>query len=132
MHIRAAFATDDGETFIKRHFGDAEYYLIYDIDPAGCRFVKKIENTTEEEQEEVHADPKKAKGVARMLQNEGVTTAVCPVFGPNIKRIRKKFVCILTDAVPIDQAAEVLRNHYSEIEAEWNKGEDRKHLRFSS
>ena len=30
--IRVAFATDNGKTFMGRHFGDADFYDIYEID----------------------------------------------------------------------------------------------------
>ena len=29
--ITVAFATDNGKSFINRHFGDANYYIIYDL-----------------------------------------------------------------------------------------------------
>ena len=36
MMIKVAFATDDGETYMDRHFGDAEYYLF-------MKFLKQIQ-----------------------------------------------------------------------------------------
>ena len=67
-----AFATNDGEHFMSNHFGDADYYHIYEIDPTSAKFIKVIENTTEEEDEEIHADPKKAKGISELLKEENV------------------------------------------------------------
>ena len=60
VKLKVAFATDDGKTFMSRHFGDAEYYYIYEINKENAEFIKKINNTTEEE-EDIHADPTKAK-----------------------------------------------------------------------
>jgi hypothetical protein len=31
IKLKAAFATDNGKTFMERHFGDAEYHDIYEI-----------------------------------------------------------------------------------------------------
>ena len=47
-----AIATDNGENFIDRHFGDAKFYNIYEINPTKSTFVKKIKNSTNEEEEE--------------------------------------------------------------------------------
>jgi len=70
--ITAAFATDNGKSFINRLFEDANYYMIYEISKDKMKFIDKIKNTTNDLKEETHADPKKAKGVTGLLKNEGV------------------------------------------------------------
>ncbi len=126
MIIKAAFATDDGNSFIKRHFGDAEYFLIYEITEDNYRLIKKIANSTEEEK--THADPDKARGIVEILVKENVNTAVSFAFGSNIKRIRKKFVCVLVDDIPIETAVRTIRENSRVIEGEWLKGEGRGHI----
>lgn len=128
MIIRAAFATDDGTSFITRHFGDAELYMIYEIDDDGFHFVKEVRNTSAEEKEGVHADPEKARGIAAILKQEQVNTAVSMVFGPNIKRIRKQFVCVLLGDIPIAEAVAVIQVNNSAIQEEWLKGSERTHI----
>ena len=130
MVIRAAFATDDGKRFNNRHFGDADRYAIYEIGKDGYRFVEKIENSSTEESGEVHADPEKARSVASLLLERDVNTAVSRIFGPNIKRMRKRFVCLLMDDMPLEKAAELVREHFEAIEVEWQKGEERGHIRL--
>jgi len=127
--IKVAFATDDGKTFMGRHFGDAEQYYIYEIDNDNAEFIKKINNTTEEE-EEIHADPKKAKGISNLLLNENVSVVVSKVFGPNIKRIRKKFVCIVIKDDEIEEGINKVCTNIEKIYNEWEKGEERQHLSF--
>ena len=70
--MKIAFASDNGKTYIERHFGDSNYYYIYKISESETTFIKKISNTTEEDDEEIHADPKKAKGVTQMLKEEKI------------------------------------------------------------
>lgn len=41
MSLTIACATDDGVNFINRHFGDADYYYIYNLTPEGATFIKK-------------------------------------------------------------------------------------------
>ncbi len=127
--INVAFATDDGKTFMSRHFGDADFYDIYEIDENNADYLKRINNTTEEE-EDVHADPQKAKGIAGLLKNEDVRVVVSKVFGPNIKRIKKKFVCIVMDDDTLDESIGRLCKNIRIVVDEWEKGAERKHLVF--
>ena len=69
MKIKVAFATDDGKIFMDRHFGDAEYYDVYEISEIDSKFIKRIKNTTEEDNESVHADPEKAKGQKELIKS---------------------------------------------------------------
>ena len=126
--IKVAFATDNGKTFMDRHFGDAEFYDIYEIDENNADYLKRINNTTEEE--DVHADPKKAKGITGLLKEEDVKVVVSKIFGPNIKRIKKKFVCVLMDDDTFDDSLGRLCKNIRLVIDEWEKGEERKHLVF--
>ena len=126
--LKVAFATDDGKTFMGRHFGDAEHYYIYEIDNGNAKFIKIIDNTTEEE--DMHADPKKAKGISNLLLEEDVSVVVSKIFGPNIKRIKKKFVCIVVKDEELDVGIRKVCESIGKIYDEWEKGEERKHLSF--
>lgn len=126
--ILVAFATSNGKEFMDRHFGDADFYDIYTIDENRADFVKRIDNTVDEEK--VHADPEKAKGVSRLLKNENVKVVVSKIFGPNIKRIKKKFVCVVMDDESLDKSIERLCKNIRLIVDEWEKGVERKHLVF--
>jgi predicted Fe-Mo cluster-binding NifX family protein len=127
MKIITAFATDDGKSFIKRHFGDAYYYDIYEISASEAKFIKRIKNTTDEDQD-IHADTKKAKGVTVLLKNENVKVVVSKIYGPNIKRIRKIFVCILMNNKKISYSTKTIRKNIDIIINEWEKGESRSYI----
>lgn len=126
--LKVAFATDDGKSFMGRHFGDSDYYYIYEIDNNSAEFIKKINNNTEEE--EIHADPKKAKGITNLLSEENVNVVVSKVFGPNIKRIKKKFVCIIVKEEKVEKSIDNICNNIENIFNEWEKGDKRRHLSF--
>ncbi len=128
MKINVAFATDDGKTFMDRHFGDAECYDVYEISETNSEFKKRIKNTTEEDDESIHADPEKAKGVAGLFKNENIKVVVSKFFGPNIKRIKKKFVCVLMNDNSISESIENIQQNIYIIDNEWNKGEERNHI----
>ena len=120
--INIAFATDDGKEFIDRHFGDALFYDVYTLCSKNICFVKRIANSTEEE-EEGHADPKKAKGIAGLLQTEDVSIVVSRIFGPNIKRISKKFLCVIASQGAITDIKEYLHFHREDLLSEMEKDE---------
>jgi len=128
MTFKIAFATDDGNSYMEKHFGDALHYDIYEVSQSESTFIKRISNTTEEEDEEIHADPKKAGAITELLKKDGVQVVVSKVFGPNIKRIRKKFVCIFMNDAKIKTSISKLQNMLENISSEWEKGEERNFL----
>ncbi len=121
--MRLAVATDDGEHFMGRHFGDAEFFEIFEFSESGYEIVGRVNNDLDEE--EGHADPRKAKGIAGILREQGVHVAAARVFGPNIKRIKKHFVCVLTGHEKICDCLELLMRDYPEIITEFEKGGER-------
>ncbi|MDP8241548.1 MAG: NifB/NifX family molybdenum-iron cluster-binding protein [Candidatus Celaenobacter antarcticus] len=127
MKLKVAFATDDGKTFMGRHFGDALFFDIYEFDNDHISFIKRIKNIVDEE-DDVHADPKKAKGISALLLDEKVTVLVSKIFGHNIKRIKKKFVCIVVRDDEIDIGLKKICENIEKINIEWEKGQERKHL----
>lgn len=128
IKLKVAFATNNGKTFMSQHFGDAEQYQIYQMDKENIEFLSKLTNTTEEDDEEIHADPKKAKSIVNLLQEKNVEVVVAKVFGPNIKRIKKKFVCILIKEESIVEATKIIQNNLNIIQKEWELGEERNFL----
>ena len=130
MEFIAAFSTDDGKTYVNKHSGDARYFDVYKISETETTFLKRIENTAPEEKK--HADPEKAKGIGRLLKRDGVQLLVSKVFGPNIKRIKKQFVCIMMNDATIAESLKKLQKKLPDIRAEWEAGEERNILNFKN
>ncbi len=130
--IKVAFATDDGKHFIKRHFGDAYYYDIYEISVFGNKFIKRINNTSEEDDKNIHGDPKKAKGIVDLLKHENVQVAASKIFGPNINKIKVKFVCVLLDDEQISDSFKTIQKNINIIINEWGKGEIRGYINLKN
>lgn len=126
--LTIAFASDDGKNFMDRHFGDSDFYYIYKYEAGRFSFMKKISNNTEEE--DGHADPVKAGNIGSLLKKEGVNITVSKIYGPNIKRIKKKFVCIVAKDKSIESAKEKIVSNITKIIEEWEKGEQRAHLQL--
>ena len=128
--LRVAVASNDGTKFVGRHFGDANFYYIYDVSTEGSEFVHRVANETEEE--ERHADPRKARGIAGILKKQGVQVAVTKVFGPNIKRIKSKFVCVITAHDDVADGLAQIQKNFQDVANEWDKGEERNFLDLRS
>ena len=132
MNFRIACATDDGKHLIDRHFGDAEQYLIYDLTKHGkITQVGAIANTSEEETKadnEIHGDPEKAASVKELLQQEGVQVLLSQAFGPNIVRIKKHFVPVVSNTAAIQTALKQVSNTWKLLTKEWKRPEERQHI----
>ena len=94
VKIKLACGTDNGIELTNKHFGSSKHFLIYefDLETKDLRFIKRIENSTPEE--EKHGDTKKEKSVSELLKNVFVLVAF--KYGPNIIRIKKRFVPIIS------------------------------------
>ena len=124
--IIAAFATVDGKTFVNRHFGDAEQYLIYEITPMEAYQISIIKNTTEEEK--THADPNKAKSIGQLMKKRGVQVLVSKKFGANLNRMKKQYVCVLISNDYIEDSLKTIQQNFERITNEWQKGSERHFL----
>ncbi len=127
----SAFATDDGFTFINRHFGDANFYDIYEISEKEVNFLIRIENRTEDDLDEMeHGNIVKAQSISSMLKEEGVMMVISQVFGPNLKRIKKQFLCVINKEGNIKESIIKLKSNIPLLIEEWSKNEERSFIKL--
>ncbi|PTV97750.1 dinitrogenase iron-molybdenum cofactor [Halanaerobium saccharolyticum] len=129
MNLKVALATNDGKTFVSSHFGEANEYYIYDIDSKNYQYLKSAANNSTEEK--MHADPKKAKSIIKILEKEGVQIVCNLAFGANIKRVKKKLVPVITSKTNLNDGLEELVANYDQLLELWNKGEERDYLNLT-
>jgi len=67
-------------------------------------------------------------GIGRLLGQYGVQVMVSRAFGPNIKRMRQRFVPVKIDADRLTTAVALLQSHWDRVQSCWLEGEGRKHL----
>ncbi len=124
-----AIGTDDGKT-IKQddHVGMAKYYSIWKYFDGNLFFIEKRENIKyDEDESRTHGDPKKAEKVSSILN--GVDIIVGKIIGPNIVRMKKKFVPLIVREPLIKGALEIIKENINEIVEEKEKeGEERRGL----
>jgi len=110
--MKIAFGTNDGKTFCDDHFGDSKYFVIYEFSKEGKKFIEKRNNAKFDE--ESHGSEKKAAHITEQLKDIPVLGA--KVFGPNIARIRKKFVPIIIHVNSIESAVDLMYGILENIE----------------
>ena len=118
-----ALGTDD-YTGIKLddHFGMSQHFMIYECSEKKLSLKEKRNNVKYEEDEtKIHGDPGKAKTTSSVLHD--VDVLVGGMFGPNITRLRKKFVCAVVREQDIEKVQGLIKDNINEIIEEKNKTE---------
>ena len=130
MNLILAIATNDEKELITDHFGEAEKYMIYKLKDEEFTYIKTIKNESiEEEHDDGHGDPEKAKSVKQLLLPHKINLVSSIYFGPNIKRMKKNFLPIkVRNVTTIVQAIELLTQNLTLLKPEYNKGEQRNAL----
>jgi len=127
MELLIAFSTDDGENFNDDHFGMAKYFHIYKFSDGKEKFIEARENVKYKEDETLkHGDPGKAKATSSAVGDADVI--IGKKMGPNIVRLLKRYVCIVTKTNTITDAIQLVHKNMEKIIEEKNKGENRKHI----
>lgn len=113
--LTVAIGTDDDKTIKSDgHFGESQYYSIWKYGEDKIFFVEKRENSKYKENEsETHGDPNKFKAVAGVLND--VDVMVGKMFGPNIERMRDKYICAVSREEKIDKITEKIKENINEI-----------------
>ncbi|ASJ13844.1 NifB/NifX family molybdenum-iron cluster-binding protein [Thermococcus radiotolerans] len=89
--LKVAFGMENDETLIDAHYGDSEFFAIYEIcEDGSVKLLEKRHNKAKdfEEEDEGHGDPRKFKAVVSQLLDVDVLAAFR--MGPNFLRIRDK------------------------------------------
>lgn len=124
-----ACGTEDGESLYEDHFGESPYFNLYELNPGGPELIEKLDNiSTEEGEDELHGDPIKAKNISSLLKTKSVNVLLAHQMGPNIVKVSKNFVPVISRERDIDTALDLVKDNLHLVEREWRKGEKRKHL----
>ena len=126
MNLVISFATDNGQTFVNRHCGDAEKFYIYNLNGIESKYLKSIDNIADKNHN--HGEENKAKNIGKILKSENVNILVSKKFGSNINKIKKQFLPVIVDVETIDEGIKLVNNNFNLVLTEYNKGEDREPL----
>ncbi len=115
--MRVCVATDDGVKVKIGHFGDAAYYLIYDVGPERITLVARLENPYRGRHEhgEEAEERGKRKAIVEMLKSKGCEAIVATAFGPGGKEYMEKSGLRVYTVKPGTEVWEALREIQSSL-----------------
>jgi len=83
-------ATDNGVEIKLSYFGDAKYYLIYQVNSENVNLIKKIPNPFKKERGHHHGEARKRQGLINLFKMFGKVDAVVSTFLD--REVRNSFV----------------------------------------
>jgi len=115
-----AIGTDDGAKIKSDdHVGMSRYFQVLKYYGGEFHLKEKRANSKYKEDEaRIHGDPRKAKATTSALK--GIDVLVGKMFGPNIKRLKNKFVCAVVREESIEEAIQIIKENINEIIEEKN------------
>ena len=122
MELRFAFAVNDQNEFENKHFGEADKFLIYKIEPGSMQNESEEVNIYKDyEQGKKHGIKKKGEAITDFLKSRKVNILVARQFGRNISLINAHFIPVVIASEKLAEVSEILAKHFSWILDEWEK-----------
>lgn len=124
--LLVAIGTDDGKTIkADNHVGMSKSFQVWVYENGEANYREMRENVKyREDESKTHGDPEKARATASALEN--IDVLIGEKFGPNISRLKNKFVCaVVRGKRTIAQGIDMLKENINEIVEEKN-GEEKK------
>lgn len=127
--IIIAIGTDDKEILKPDdHVGMSKYFQIFKYSPEENKLILQETRGNikyKEDESRAHGDPGKAKATASVL--EGIDVLVGKMMGPNIERLKHKFVPVIIKKPKIKKAKEIIKEDINEILEEKEKSGEKRH-----
>lgn len=114
--LLVAIGTDDEKTIkADNHVGMSKYFQVWVYENGEATYRELRENVKyREDNSKTHGDPGKARATASALEN--IDVLIGEKFGPNISRLKNKFVCaVVRGGRTIAQAIDMLKENVNEI-----------------
>lgn len=120
MKLRFAFAVNKDDQFVKKHFGDADKYIIYELkDECLEQISEEINQFKSLDEKHIHGSVKKGHAIINFLKANEVNVLVSMRFGKNIKMINEHFVPVQISLKHPDEVILILNKHLHWIVDEW-------------
>ena len=122
MNLKFALAVNNNNQFEKKHFGDADKYLIYQQEPGKIVFLSEEINSFKMLDEKVeHGSKRKGNAIIDFLKERSVNVLVSRQFGKNIKFVNEYFIPVIVSSEQQQEVIQILNRHIHWIEDECKK-----------
>jgi len=120
MKLKFAFAVNNENRFVKKHFGDADRYLIYTMETNQMVLLSAEVNKFKllDEKHE-HGSERKGIAIIKLLKEKDVNVLVSTQFGKNINLVNKHFIPVIISIESQDELINLLNKHKHWIMDEW-------------
>ena len=122
--IIAAIGLKNDDEITDRHFGDSVYFDIYELTQNSIKYIKRINNVKVEER--MHGDPNKANAIGDLLKEANILVAFS--MGPNILRMKKKFVPVIINTQDIKKVEKTLVVNFDKISKEVSRTGEKNYI----
>lgn len=117
--IRLAVAADQKNKIKATHFGEADKYLIYEINDGIPLFQNEMINLHKNLDEEIeHGSVRKGSAIMELLKTAGVKVLVSRQFGKNIQIVNRFFIPVIVDSGEPEIVLDSIVRHIRWIEDE--------------
>ena len=124
MNLRFALAVNKENQFVKKHFGDADKYIIYELrDERLEQISEEINQFRSLDEKHIHGSVKKGNAIIDFLKGKGVNVLVSMRFGKNIKMINEHFVPVQISMKHPGEVINIINRHLYWILDEWVNNE---------
>lgn len=122
MNLKFAFAVNNANQFKKKHFGDADKYLIYEqLDNEMVLISEEINNFKLLDEEYKLGSKRKGDAIIKLLKEKEVNVLVSMQFGTNIKMVNEYFIPVIIHSETPKDTVDILNKHLHWIKDEWGK-----------
>ena len=120
MRLRFAFAVNNENRFVKKHFGDADKYLIYTLESDKMILSsEEINNSKLLDEKHEHGSKRKGNAIIKFLKERNVNVLVSTHFGKNINLVNKHFIPVKISLEQQDETIDILKKYQHWIKDEW-------------
>jgi len=124
-----ACGTSEGENIYEGNFGNSPHFHIFEMNARGFEFKEEIDNFSLEESEDRESTEElKANNISSLLKSKSVNVLLVHQMDPEIAKISKSFVPIISHELNIERALNSVKEKLHLVEREWRKGENREYL----
>ena len=120
MELIFAFAVNTDNHFQKSHFGDADKYMLYQIQSNELKLLSEEINVFKLlDEEHEHGSKKKGDAIIQFLKKKNVNVIISMQFGKNIKMVNQHFVPVIIHQNDPREVLDIINKHLHWINDEW-------------
>ncbi|SRR6056297_3334305 len=119
MKLVFAFALNNDHFFEKKHFGEAENFVLYTFENEKLAFSETLPNPyASMEEENGHGSEKKGRAIIELLKKRKVSILVSRQFGKNIRRVNQFFIPVIISEEHPETVVPILEKHIQWLQDE--------------